>query len=146
MNKAKNATPDGVLPRAEIDSFRERYRAILVSGEVELPPPEPRKEGARGRRKKSKAANLHERLVKHQEKVLLFIERPEVPFTNNLAERALRMIRLLQKISGCARTLEGARCFVCIRSFVDTVRKQGGDVFKLLRKALLGRPWIPEHV
>ena len=78
--------------------------------------------------------------------MLLFIEKPEVPFTNNLAERALRMIRLLQKISGCARTLEGAQRFVRIRSFVDTVRKQGGDVFTLLREALLGRAWMPEHV
>ncbi len=146
MNRAKNATPDGVLPRAEIDAFRERYWAVLASGEAELPPPEPRKEGARGRAKKSKAANLHQRLFKHADKVLLFIEKPEVPFTNNLAERALRMIRLLQKISGCARTLEGAQRFVRIRSFVDTVRKQGGDVFKLLREALLGRAWIPEHV
>jgi hypothetical protein len=56
------------------------------------------------------------------------------------------MIRLLQKISGCTRTLEGAQRFVRIRSFVDTVRKQGGDVFKLLKEALLGCAWIPEHV
>jgi len=146
MNGTKNATPDGVVPRERIDFFRERYRAVLASGEAELPPPEPRKEGARGRRKNSKAANLHGRLVEYAHEVLLFIEKPEVPFTNNLAERALRMIRLLQKISGCVRTLEGAQRFVRIRSFVDTVRKQGGDVFKLLKEALLGRAWIPEHV
>lgn len=146
MNGTKNATPDGVLPRERIDFFKERYRAVLASGEAELPPPEPRKEGARGRTKKSKAANLHERLDKYEREVLLFIEKPEVPFTNNLAERALRMIRLLQKISGCTRTLEGAQRFVRIRSFVDTVRKQGGDVFKLLKEALLGCAWIPEHV
>ena len=146
MNGTKNATPDGVLPRERIDFFKERYRAVLASGEAELPPPEPRKEGARGRAKKSKAANLHERLGKYEREVLLFIEKPEVPFTNNLAERALRMIRLLQKISGCTRTLEGAQRFVRIRSFVDTVRKQGGDVFKLLKEALLGCAWIPEHV
>ena len=146
MNRIKNATPDGVLSRSHRDFFRERYRAVLAAGEAEFPPPEPRKEGARGRRKKSKAANLHDRLCKHEDEVLLFIEKPEVPFTNNLAERALRMIRLLQKISGCARTLEGAQRFVRIRSFVDTVRKQGGDVFTLLREALLGRAWMPEHV
>lgn len=146
MNGTKNATPDGVLPRERIDFFRERYRAVLAAGEAELPPPEPRKEGARGRMKKSKAANLHERLDKYEHESLLFIEKPEVPFTNNLAERALRMIRLLQKISGCVRTLEGAQRFVRIRSFVDTVRKQGGDVFKLLKEALLGSAWIPEHV
>jgi len=56
MNGTKNATPDGVVPRERIDFFRERYRAVLASGEAELPPPEPRKEGARGRTKKSKAA------------------------------------------------------------------------------------------
>jgi hypothetical protein len=92
MNKAKNATPNGFLPRERIDFFRERYRTFLVSGEAELPPPEPRKEGARGRRKKSKAANLHKRLRKHEDEVLLFLEKPDVPFTNNLAERALHMV------------------------------------------------------
>ncbi len=146
MNGTKNATPGGLVPRERIDFFRGSYRAVLASGEAELPPPEPRKEGARGRRKKSKAANLHERLGKYEREAILFIEKPEVPFTNNLAERVLRMIRLLQKISGCVRTLEEARRFVRIRSFVDTVRKLGGDVFKLLKEALLGRAWIPEHV
>ena len=54
------------------------------------------------------AANLHGRLVEYAHEVILFIEKPEVPFTNNLAERTLRipltfvrvrMIRLLQKAS-----------------------------------------------
>jgi transposase len=56
MNGTKNATPDGVLPRERIDFFKERYRAVLASGEAELPPPEPRKEGARGRAKSDSAS------------------------------------------------------------------------------------------
>ncbi|WP_416053871.1 IS66 family transposase [Duganella violaceipulchra] len=37
-----------------------------------------------------------------------FISNPAVPFTNNVGERAVRMPKVKQKISGCFRTLAGA--------------------------------------
>jgi transposase len=78
--------------------------------------------------------------------VLLFLGDPRVPFTNNLAERALRMARLAQKIFGCARTLEGARRLVRIRSYIDTLRKQDRDILGELTSALKGTPRISDHV
>jgi transposase len=49
------------------------------------------------------AHNLLERLQKHEAAVLLFAKEGHVPFTNNRAERDLRMGKVKQQISGCFR-------------------------------------------
>ncbi len=66
------------------------------------------------------------------------------PFTNNEAQRALPMIKVRLKISGCFRTLEGARRHARIRSYISTLRKHRLPVLEYLRLALDGRPFLPQ--
>ena len=75
--------------------------------------------------------------------MLLFIHDPAVPFTNNLGERAVRMPKVKQKISGCFRTLGGAENFAVIRSCLDTLRKQGYGMLEVLQCAFAGNPIHP---
>jgi len=65
------------------------------------------------------------------------------PFDNNQAERDLRMVKLQQKISGCWRTLAGAKAFLAIRSYVATARKHGMNPLAVLGQLFEGRPWLP---
>ncbi len=72
------------------------------------------------------------RLCTHQPDVLRFLTDPQVPFTNNLAERDGRMMKLRQKISGGFRSEDGANDFAVIRSVVSIVRKQRWDIIATL--------------
>ncbi|MBF0140904.1 MAG: IS66 family transposase [Magnetococcales bacterium] len=120
--------------------FRERYRKILADAETECPPPnENDRNGKRGRLKRSKSRNLLERLREHEHGVLLFLENPDVPFSNNQAENDIRMTKVHQKISGCFRSQNGAAIFCRVRSFLSTCRKNGVSATQALKDLFQGK-------
>jgi transposase len=124
------------LPQPHIDTIRVAYLAILTEGET-LNPPVPRS-GQRGRTQQSFATNLLRRLRLYADDVLRFTVDPHVPFTNNLAEQAIRMCKVKQKVSGCFRTVPGAEAFCTIRSYVATLKKQGINPYHALVSTFQG--------
>ena len=128
-----------MLSADDVTAFETLYHDILDEGD-RLHPAVPKPVGKRGRQKQSFAHNLLARFRTHAEAVLLFIRDLNVPFTNNEAERGVRMLKVKQKISGCYRSLEGAENFCVIRSCLDTLRKQGHSMFEVLRRAFAGHP------
>src|SRR5665213_739774 len=86
----------------------------------------------RGRVPRRTGHNLLLRLRVRKVDVLRFLSDPTVPFTNNLAERDGRMMKLRQKISGRFRSVDGAEDFSVIRSLISTARKQGWDILQTL--------------
>ena len=86
----------------------------------------------RGRPKRRTGHNLLLRLRERKPDVLRFLIDPTVPFTNNLAERDGRMMKLRQKISGGFRSAAGAEDFAVIRTLISTARKQGWDLLATL--------------
>jgi len=130
------------LTESQKEPFLARYRNILARGRAANPPARA-PTGKRGRPKKTKAQNLLDRLERYESAVLAFFHDLRAPFTNNQAERDIRMVKLRQKISGCLRTLPGAQHFARIRAYLSTARKHGLDLLPAITRALSGHPFLP---
>ena len=116
----------GLLEAVESKKYLQKYRTILRNADVECPPPgEVHRKGKRGRIKRTRARNLLERFIEYEDDVLRFMYNKIVPFTNNLCENDIRMTKVQQKISGCFRSMDGAKIFCRIRSYLTTCRKHG---------------------
>ncbi|MCG2795708.1 MAG: IS66 family transposase [Actinomycetia bacterium] len=132
------------LSRRPLERIEKSYDRILEEGFLKNPLPDTRGQPKRrGRKKKSKARNLLERLRDHMDKVLAFAYDFRVPFDNNLAERDIRMIKVQQKVSGTFRSWDGARSFCRIRGYISTAKKNSYPVITALRDAFEGRPFLP---
>ena len=130
---------DKMLTPSEYKALQKRYRTILTQGARELPPIPPRQNGQRGKVAKSDAHNLWERMQKHETAVLRFAKHPDVAFTNNRAERDLRMAKVKQKVSGCFRTRKYAEAYCRISSYLQSMANQGYNPLVAIQIALAGR-------
>jgi len=79
-----------------------------------------------------------ERFYDYSHEHLLFMYNYTVPFSNNLAERALRAEKTKEKVSGCFRSWQGIEGFMKIRSFISTIRCRGLNVIDSLRSIFKG--------
>ena len=113
--------------------IERRYDAIVADGlAFHAAQPALIKARPRGRPPRRVGHNLLLRLSTRKSDVLRFLTDPRVPFTNNLAERDGRMMKLRQKISGGFRSEPGAEDFAVIRSLLSTARKQGWGLLQTL--------------
>uniref|UniRef100_UPI001CA4E25D IS66 family transposase n=11 Tax=Bacillales TaxID=1385 RepID=UPI001CA4E25D len=87
-------------------------------------------------RKQTPAQNLWNRFVKYADRILAFLEHPDIPFDNNQAERDIRMTKVKQKVSGTFRSKEGAESFCQIRSFMSTMKKQKQSVLQAIGQVI----------
>lgn len=139
INKAVDDA-GGQLTAADSMKYRQRYRDLLEKAQKECPPPdESQRKGKRGRLKRSKSRNLLERLVDFETETLRFMDDVNVPFSNNLGERDIRMTKVQQKISGCFRSMKGAAFFCRVRSYLSTCKKHGVRASEALRLLFEGK-------
>jgi transposase len=131
---ANLARERGVPLKPGLIALIERcYDGILANGlAFHEAQPALAKSGRRGRPPRRVGHNLLLRLSTRKQDVLRFLTDPSVPFTNNLAERDGRMMKLRQKISGGFRSEDGAKDFAVIRSVLSTARKQGWNMLQTL--------------
>jgi transposase len=78
------------------------------------------------------AVTLQNRLRKYRDSLLTFLHYNKVPPDNNASERAVRNIKVKQKISGQFKSSQGADDFCVIRSIIDTLIKRSQNVLENL--------------
>ena len=110
----------GALDKKSAKKSRKQYRKILKEAQRECP-------RNASERAQSKSRNLLVRLKDFETEALRFMEDKNVPFTNNRAENDQRMTKVQQKISGCFRSLAGAKNFARVRGYLLTCQKNGMD-------------------
>jgi transposase len=124
---------DVVLKPRLIARIERRYDAIVAEGlAFHHAQPELRRLQRRSGKPRRIGHNLLLRLQQRRDDVLRFLHDPDVPFTNNQAERDARMMKLRQKISGGYRSQDSAEDFAIIRSVLSTARKQGWNIVHTL--------------
>jgi len=145
MRRAVNDA-GGFLDETTNKQYRQRYQEIIDQGDRECPlavqPAGEKKR--RGRVKQSKARNLLDRLNNFAGDVLRFTTDAKVTFTNNQGERDLRMTKVQQKVSGCFRSMEGAKRFCRIRSYISTCKKHGISAVDALTMLFSGK--LPDFI
>jgi len=73
------------------------------------------------------------RLIKYQHYIFPFLYHPKVPPDNNASERAIRNIKVKQKVSGQFKSPAGAFGFAVLRSVTDTILKNNQNVLGSLK-------------
>jgi transposase len=121
------------LPTDALDSYQDRWTAIITAGHAARP-------AGTGR---NPIRALLNRMHGCTTEIWRFAHDFTVPFDNNQAERDIRMAKVQLKISGCWRTTTGADHWLRVRSYISTVMKTGINVMQALRDALRGSPWLP---
>jgi hypothetical protein len=79
---------------------------------------------------------IAKRLRKHWDFLFTFLDKPDVPFDNNLAERAIRPAVILRKNSQSNRSEQGAATQAILMSVYRTLRLRGRDPTKTITAAL----------
>lgn len=136
--KKINDSETKCLTTTDYKKLQKRYRYILTQGAKELPPVPKKPNGKRGAIAKSDAHNLWARFKKHENSILRFALDPHVAFTNNRAERDLRMAKVKQKVSGCFRSKLYAEAYCRISSYLQTMANKGINPLIAIQMALNG--------
>jgi transposase len=79
------------------------------------------------------ARRLQERYQEHRASLFVFLDRPDVPPTNNASEQDLRPSVIHRKVTGGYRSQLGADLSAILTSLLTTARKRGQNLFQALR-------------
>jgi len=139
MNNYKNKDlADGQTACSEevLAAFESEYDELVKEGQEVLDELELNNEKSRHDELRPRVKRLRE----FKDCYLLFMRDYDVPFTNNLSERDLRIDKTKQKISGCFRSWDGIKDYVTIRSFISTLKKRNMNLLDSFTLVFQGVP------
>ena len=78
--------------------------------------------------KMKEVLTFQKRMIKYRNYIFTFLYFQDVPPDNNASERAIRNIKVKQKVSGQFKTSNGAQTYAIIRSITDTCIKNSQNI------------------
>ena len=133
-----------------------RYKRLLTNAFNEMGEDESRKDVPGQVFQRADA--LRRRLEDRWREYLIWAIKKDVPYTNNLAERRLRMLKVRDKVSNCFRNLEFAMDWCLVRSYIQTAKNLGcvdarealeslfsGQLHECITKAAANLPALPAN-
>ena len=81
------------------------------------------------------------RLEKYQDNYTEWVRDFTVPTTNNLSERSLRFVKCKDKISGQFQSIEFAKYFANIRTYIETCARHGVNEFQAFLRLTQNNPF-----
>jgi len=85
-----------------------------------------------------KEKTLQKRFLKHKDKILTFMNYPDVPSNNNSSEQAIRKSKVKMKVSGGFRSEQGAKTYAILLSIIETCKKQHLNILQAIQDMLQG--------
>ncbi len=91
-------------------------------------------------------STLITRILDYKNEYLLWVYDFDVPFTNNLGERGLRGAKSKQKASGQFWSIESAKWYATIKTYIETCNKNKVNIYNALLMLSLGKPYTLEEI
>ncbi|MDO4339225.1 MAG: transposase [Eubacteriales bacterium] len=138
MNDARNRwIQQGRISLGEEETARyvARYEELVSLGWEQ-------NKKTRGRIAKKEERALLNRLEKYKQNHLLFLYDFQVPFSNNMSEKDLRICKNRQKMAGGFRTVAGREMYCNIMSFIETIKRRKQNIFQSIIALMNGTPAI----
>jgi hypothetical protein len=82
------------------------------------------------------AKRLIKRLRRHRKDLFTFLDKPGVPFDNNLGERAIRPAVIIRKNSYANRSRRGADAQAVLMSIYRTLKQRGHDPLETITESI----------
>ena len=116
--KKKMGSVDYYKPLQEITDLEKRLKKLLAS-QID--------------KKHKELISFQKRMLKYKDFIFTFLYHPKVPPDNNGSERAIRNVKVKQKVSGQFKSWKGVDNFLILRSITDTVLKNKQPVLNALK-------------
>ena len=86
------------------------------------------------------------RILEYKDNYFSWVVNFELPFSNNVSERALRGAKGKMKVSGQFQNVESARNYATIKSYIETCYRNGINQVKALVRLCRGEPYTLDEI
>lgn len=140
-NKRKRLIEKGKeeFSEEELKKFEEKFEKIMLEANKE-------NEEEEQKYYVTEEETLIVRILDYKNEYLLWVYDFDVPFTNNLSERGLRGVKSKMKASGQFWNVESASWYARIRTYIETCRRNGVNVYNALLMLSLGKPYTLKEI